>query len=107
MLADIKIPSLTDEEIVEIFSWTDPANIPAEFIHLAKLTTPQGQVLYLDGYEYRSFVESHPKGSFVGNVELALDLDRFGHDVKHLTEQVLRKELPTHDDFSFDGGKGS
>lgn len=105
MLVDVNIPTLTDDEIIEIFSWADPAYIPPEFIHLAKLVTPAGQVLYLDGYEYRDFVNSHPKGAFIGNVELALNLDRFSDEVKRQTEEILRKELPRNDNFSFNSGK--
>ena len=106
MLVDVKIPDLTDEEIVEIFAVTDPSSIPAEFIYLAKLITPQGQIMYLDGDEYRTFIDAHPVGTFVGNVELALNLDRFGQDVKDQTEKVLRKELSDDDHFSFDSGEG-
>ena len=107
MLEDTPVPELTDEEIVEIFSWVDPSNIPAEFIYLAKLVIPTGQVLYLDGHEYRDFVDSHPKGSFVGQVELALNLDRFGQDVREWTELVLNRENSDNDHFSFSGGDRS
>ena len=105
MLVDTNVPELTDEQIVEIFAWVDPATIPAEFIHLAKLVTPAGQILYLDGAEYRHFVDSHPKGSFIGNVELALDLDRFGRNVLEHTQLVLSKEQVNDDYFCFNSGK--
>lgn len=100
----LSLPELTDDEIIDIFTWTDPSAIPAEFIHLAKLITPLGQILYLDGAEYRAFVDSHPTGTFVGKVELALDLDRFGKDVKAQTEKILLgKGTPVNDYFSFNG----
>lgn len=105
MLEAIVVPELTDEQIAEIFSWTDPSTIPAEFIQLAKLVTPRGQVMYLDGYEYRNFVDTQPTGTFIGNVELALNLDRFGQDVLEHTQLILDKEQSNYDYFSFDGGK--
>jgi len=107
MLEDTTAPKLTDEEIVEIFSLVDPSSIPAEFIYLAKLITPKGQVLYLNGHEYCNFINSYPKGSFVGQVELALNLDRFGQDVQECTELVLNRENSINDHFSFSGGDRS
>lgn len=91
MVEETSLPELTDDEIVKIFSGADPAYIPAEFIHIAKLVTPQGQVFYMDGHEYRDFVDQHPVGSFVGSVEIALNLDRFGTDVRDQTKKILGK----------------
>ncbi|NJO62879.1 MAG: hypothetical protein HC836_33060 [Richelia sp. RM2_1_2] len=90
MLADIVVPHLTDEEIVEIFSWTDPIDIPSEFIYLAKLVTPQGAVIYLDGFEYRRYIDKCPKGTYIGNVEIALNLDLFSQDVLTKTRDLIK-----------------
>lgn len=91
MLADITINELTDEQITEIFSWTDPVNIPAEFIQIARLITPQGFVLYFDGPEYRNYIDTLPKGMYIGNIEIALNIDKFSQDVMSKTRNLIKK----------------
>ncbi len=105
MSVESKVPDLTDEQIVEIFSWVDLTNIPAEFIYLAKLTTPQGHILYLDGQEYRDYVDSRPQGTYIGDVEIVLNLDRFGEEVKRDTRLAIKEGLAYND--STDSGDES
>jgi len=101
MLEDITVPELTNEQMADIFSHVDPVSIPPEFIHLAKLVTPKGEVLYLDGYEYREFINAHPKGSYVGNVEIALNLDTFGQDVYERVISILDRNESIFNYFSY------
>lgn len=91
MLVRRKISELSDSDLLAIFADVKYETIPVEFIEGVKLINIDGTLSCFTGAEFKAFIQSQIVPLPVGQLELALNIDRFSKDVNGIIQEILDK----------------
>jgi len=89
MINEYLLSKLSNEKVNNLFMSVNPAEIPHEFIILARITSLTGKTIVFTGDEFKQFREQNP--NITGTIEVAIDIEKFVEDVRTKTLEIFNK----------------